>query len=146
MVLTRQSGVICKLLGQSRTHAKWRLSIDTAGSIGWLYLGPGAQMYVSDTLTCPGEWAMQITPATARRSRGIAGDVTHKLVTYASWLTVLDSIESAAVDDDGRLGVISPAGIGAFCRIDPAELTASDLWQYQYSEPLVSVTIPLQAA
>jgi len=144
--LTRAAGVICKLLDQSRTHAKWRLSISTAGSIGWLYLGPGAQMYVSDTLTSPGEWAMQITPATARRARGIAGDVTHRLVTYDSWLTVLDSIEHAAINDDGRLGVISPGGLGALCRVDPSELTASDLWQYQHAQPLVSVTIPLQAA
>jgi len=146
VALARQSGVICKLLDQSRTHAKWRLTINTAGSIGWLYLGPGAQLYVDDTRTCPGDWAMQITTATARRARGVAGDVTHRLVTYSSWMTALDSIEHAAINDDGRLGVISPAGFGAFCRIDPAELSTPDLLLYQYAEPAVTVTVPLQAA
>lgn len=89
---------------------------------------------------------MQITTATARRARGVAGDVTHRLVTYSSWMTALDSIEHAAINDDGRLGVISPAGFGAFCRIDPAELSTPDLLLYQYAEPAVTVTVPLQAA
>lgn len=89
---------------------------------------------------------MQITPANARRARVVAGDVTHRLITYSSWMTVLESIEHAAINDDGRLGVISPAGFCAFCRIDPVEISAPDLTLYQYSEPAVTITIPLQAA
>ena len=57
-------------------------------------------------------------PATSTRSRTIAGDIEHSAVTQVSFDELLSSLETALTDDDGRIGLISAAGDGAFVRID----------------------------
>lgn len=144
--IPRVAGEIVHLI-QERTHQKWRLAITGgSGSIGWLYAGTGTQPMLENGITEPGEWRRAVRIANAQRGRAVAGDITHEGVTYASAMAVIGAIEYAAQNDDGRLGVVSPAGYGAFARVDADEIVMPDLSGYQSSAPLISFTVPLQAA
>ena len=138
-------GAIGYLLASPQTYAKWRLTIDSAGSIGWLYLGSGAQLKLPTGKVENGNWRQRIVPATATRSRTIAGDIDHSAVTQASFDELLSSLETALTDDDGRIGLISAAGDGAFVRIDGDTLPLSDarFFQSAAASRLLSLTIPV---
>ena len=138
-------GTIGYLLDQSRTYAKWRVSINEAGSIGWVYLGAGAQLTLPSGKVENGDWRQRVYPATAARSRAIAGDILHSAVTQASFDTLLESFESALTDDDGRMGIVSAAGDGAFVRLDGdvLQLTDARLFQSAAANRLLSLTVPV---
>ena len=139
------SGTIGYLLDAARTYAKWRVSINEAGSIGWVYLGAGTQLTLPTGKVENGDWRQRIYPATAARSRAIAGDISHSAVTQASFDTFLARIESALTDDDGRIGLISAAGDGAYVRVDGDVLQLSDarLFQSAAADRLLSLTVPV---
>ena len=52
---------------------------------------------------------------------------------------------SALTDDDGRIGIVSKAGDGAFCRIDGdvLQLTDAFLFQSAAASRLLSLTVPV---
>ena len=138
-------GTIGFLLDQARAYAKWRVSINEAGSIGWVYLGAGTQLTLPTGKVENGDWRQRIYPATAARSRSIAGDIVHSAVTQASFDTLLESFESALTDDDGRIGLVSKAGDGAFVRLDGdvLQLTDARLFQSVSADRLLSLTVPV---
>ena len=144
-VVPWSKGTIGYLLSSVQTYADWRLTIDAAGSIGWIYLGAGAQLTMPTGKVENGNWRQRVVPATATRSRTIAGDVEHSAVTQASFNALLESLEVALTDDDGRIGLISAAGDGAFVRIDGDTLPLSDPFGFQSAAAsrLLSLTIPV---
>jgi len=138
-------GTIGYLLPTAATYAKWRVSISEAGSIGWVYLGSGAQLTLPGGKVENGDWRQRIYPQTAARSRAIAGDIVHSAVTQASFDALLTNFESALTDDDGRIGIVSAAGDGAFVRLDGdvLQLTDARLFQSAAADRLLSLTIPV---
>jgi hypothetical protein len=145
-VIPRVAGEIVHLI-QERTHQKWRLAISGgSGSIGWLYAGTGTRALKHNGLPEAGQWRQAVWPANAQRGRAIAGDILHSHITHASALALIGALEYAAQNDDGRIGVVSPAGVGAFARIDIDELPLLDTFGFSSNAPLLSFTIPLQAA
>lgn len=140
-------GTIGYLLPTAATYAKWRVSVNESGSIGWLYLGAGTQLTLPTGKVENGDWRQRIYPQTAARSRAIAGDIVHSAVTQASFDTLLESFESALTDDDGRMGIVSKAGDGAFVRLDGdvLQLTDAFLFQSAAADRLLSLTVPVVA-
>lgn len=138
-------GTIGYLLPTAATYAKWRVSINEAGSIGWLYLGSGAQLTLPTGKVEAGDWRQRIYPQTAARSRAIAGDIVHSAVTQASFDALLTNFEAALTDDDGRIGIVSKAGDGAFVRLDGdvLQLTDARLFQSAAADRLLSLTVPV---
>lgn len=130
----------------SHSHAKWRLTINAAGSIGWLFLGTGHELLLENGIKSPGIWKPEFRPANDRRSRAMAGDISHSMVTYESFQELMTGLEYAAANDDGRLGVISPAGFSTFARIDINALPVPDLFDWQSASPSLSLTVQLEAA
>ena len=140
------SGTIGYLLPASHEHDDWRLTVNTAGSIGWLYLGAGAQLELFEKgITENGTWRRRVQPATATRARSIAGEIAHNAITQASFDALLTSLEVALTDDDGRIGIVSAAGDGSFVRIDGDSLQVEDLHGFEpaASKRILSVTIPV---
>ena len=123
------------------------MSINEAGSIGWVYLGAGTQLTLPSGKVENGDWRQRVYPATAARSRAIAGDILHSAVTQASFDSLLESFESALTDDDGRMGIVSKAGDGAFVRLDGdvLQLTDARLFQSAAANRLLSFTVPVVA-
>jgi hypothetical protein len=75
----------------------------------------------------------------------VAGDILHSAVTQASFDALLERFESALTDDDGRIGIVSAAGDGAFVRLDGdvLQLTDARLFQSAASNRLLSLTVPV---
>lgn len=134
------------LLFTSTTCAKWRLTVNQSGSIGWLYLGVPARPLVFDsTLPENGTWARRIRSANASRARGIAGTIRHEQCSYASAISVLDSIEYAHSNDDGRIGAISAASEAGIYQA-PNEFELDDAFGHQpdASGRIVSFALEMQ--
>lgn len=138
-------GTIGYLLPTSATYAKWRLSINEGGSMGWAYLESGRQLLLPTGKVENGDWRQRVYPQTAARSRAIAGDIVHSAVTQASFDALLESFEAALTDDDGRMGIVSAAGDGAFVRLDGdvLQLTDARLFQSAAADRLLSLTVPV---
>ena len=144
--LTHSTGPIVHLI-TPRTHAKWRLSISGgSGSIGWLYAGQGTQPLLPAGQPDGGEWRQSVRLADTRRGRAISGTYLHEGITRASAEALLSALEHATQNDDGRIGGVSPAGFGAFCRFDADEIALTDRHWFQASAPLLFFSVPLQAA
>lgn len=144
--LTHSTGPIVHLI-TPRTHAKWRLSVTGgSGSIGWLYAGQGTQPLLPSGIPDGGEWRQSVRLADTRRGRAISGTYAHEGITRASAEALLSALEHATQNDDGRIGVVSPAGFGAFCRFDADEIALTDQHWFQASAPLLFFSVPLQAA
>jgi hypothetical protein len=84
--------------------------------------------------------------ADTRRGRAISGTYLHEGITRASAEALLSALEHSTQNDDGRIGVVSPAGFGAFCRFDADEIQLTDQHWFQASAPLLFFSVPLQAA
>lgn len=133
------------LLFASVTCAKWRLTVNAAGSIGWLYLGVPERPIVSGlSVVEHGEWRRRSRLATASRSRGMGGSVTHTDCDQSSVDALLDALEYAHENDDGRIGAISPEGEAALCVVaDEIDLEDVSGFQAPAARRRVSLTLQL---
>ncbi len=134
------------LLFASTTCAKWRLTVNDDGSIGWLYLGVPERPIVSGTAATVdhGEWRRRSRLANASRSRGLGGTVVHTDCDQASVDDLLDALEYAHENDDGRIGAVSPEGEAALVVVaDEIELTDAYGFQPPSADRRVSLTLQL---
>lgn len=134
------------LLFDSTTCAKWRLTVNDDGSIGWLYLGVPERPIVSGTAATVehGEWRRRSRLANASRSRGLGGTVVHTDCDQASVDGLLDALEYAHENDDGRIGAVSPEGEAALVVVsDEIELTDAYGFQPPSAGRRVSLTLQL---
>jgi hypothetical protein len=120
------------LLFDSTTCAKWRLTVDDAGTIGWLYLGTPERPIVSgtDDTVEHGIWRRRMRMATGQRSRAIGGQIAHTDCDQASVDALLEAFEYAHEYDDSRVGVVSPEGEGALCVVD-TDIDLEDAYGFQ---------------
>lgn len=147
--LTWRRGTIVYLLPADRTHAKWRLTVNESGSIGWLYLGTGRQLLLPTGAAELGTLEQAIAPRTALRARTVAGTIRHSAVTQDSVNALLDSLESALVNDDGRMGYVTRGGDGDFVRLDQERIQVTDALRFQPADTadrLLSLSITVQPA
>lgn len=132
------------LLFASATCAKWRLAIDEAGSIGWLYLGVPERPIVSgtDATVEAGAWRRRVALANGQRTRALGGIVSHTDCSAASVDSLLTAIEYAQEHDDGRIGAISPEGEGTLCTVAD-EIELDDAYGFQPAADLRRVGFSL---
>lgn len=144
--LTHSTGPIVHLI-EPRTHGKWRLSISGGdGSIGWLYAGEGTRLLQYSGRAEAGQWRQSWRPANALRARAVAGEISHSHITPASYYALLTALEYAATNDDGRIGVVMPSGVGTYARVDIDALPVVDPFGWAGSEPLLQFAVPIEAA
>lgn len=127
------------------TCAKWRLAVNESGSIDWLYLGVPSRLLVQGGLTEHGIWTPRRTRlANGQRTRGLSGSVEHSLCTADSVDDLLDALEYAHTNDDGRIGAISPESEAGIYTV-PLDIEISDTFGHQpaASSRLLSLSIDL---
>jgi len=103
----------------STTCAKWRLTVNATGSIGWLYLGVPERPIVSGTAATVehGTWARRTRLATGQRTRALGGTINHESCSQASIDDLLTALEYAHTNDDSRIGVVSAEGEATLCTV-----------------------------
>lgn len=97
---------IAHVLGAQVAYAKYRLTIDDAGSIGWLWAGVPLQAEIEGGKVEHGFVTMRrrLAGVSNRKARGFS--VRHELLTYESAELIAAAFDWAAEYDQGRLGVM----------------------------------------
>lgn len=134
------------LLFDAATCAKWRLTVNESGSIGWLYLGVPERPIVSGTAATVelGRWQRRTRLANGQRTRALGGTVTHTDCSAASVDDLLDAVEYAQANDDGRIGAVSPDGEGTLATVaDEIEITDVHGFQTPAADRRLSLTMTL---
>lgn len=132
------------LLLASTTCAKWRLTVNTSGSIDWLYLGvPKRPLLAGTDLPEHGVWQRRVRLANGVRTRGIGGQIAHSECSEDSIDSLLTAIEYAHANDDGRIGAVSPEGEAGICTV-PADIDIDDVFGYQPASAKRSLAITMQ--
>lgn len=126
------------------TCAKWRLAVNESGSIDWLYLGIPPRLLVQGGLTEHGTWTRRTRLANGQRTRGLSGSVEHTLCTADSVDDLLDALEYAHTNDDGRIGAISPESEAGIYTVPP-DIEIADTFGFQpaASTRLLTLTVDL---
>jgi hypothetical protein len=142
--VTWRAGNIGLLLASAVTCAKWRLAVNESGSIDWLYLGvPERPLVAGTTATEHGTWDRRVRLANGVRSRGIGGRVTHSNCSESSVMDLLDAIEYAHANDDGRIGAVSPEGEANICTV-PDDIDLVDVYGHQPATTARRLSIALE--
>lgn len=125
------------------TCSKWRLTVNAAGSIGWLYLGvPPRPRLKRTTLPRAGIWEQRIRLASAVRKRGLGGRISYTDCGYDSVMDLLDALEYAQTNDDSRVGIVSEEAEAGLCTV-PAEVDLTDKHWHQPATAARSVSVAL---
>lgn len=125
-------------------HAEYRLSVDTAGSIQWLWLGapfqPTLRTGVAEQGTLTKRW--RLPSALVRQALGAT--VAHSALTEDAVDALVDRLAHAGEFDEGRLGIVTDDASGAIVALtdDPVEVTDEFSFQAQSSTArLLSVQV-----
>jgi len=132
-------------------YAKYRLTINTGGSIRWLYLGPLSRPSIPSGLPELGVAVRRHRlPGLARRA-ALGVEVEHTALTQASVDALLADLDHAAEYDEALLGLLlgGTAPEPAIVRIAGDQIDIEDAFGYQPADSndrLLSVSLTLEAA
>lgn len=127
----------------SITCAKWRLAVNQAGSIDWLYLGVPERPMLPGGVAEHGVFSRRIRMSNGVRTRGLGGTVEHSDCSQSSIDDLLTAFEFAHANDDSRIGAVSPEGEASVCTI-PEEIEITDRFGYQPAAAARRLSVAIQ--
>jgi hypothetical protein len=131
--LTWNAGLIHKVLSAAVDYAKYRLQISQACSVGWVFLGVALVVKVSDDTPELGVLTKRRRLKGVARRAGLGARVEYSFLTQESVDSMLDLLDHAGENDDGRFGIIpnDNESEGAIVTFDGDTLEIGDLHDFQ---------------
>lgn len=132
-VVTWKAGVITHALASTATYAKYRLTVSQACSIGWVFLGTALQLECADGVPDFGDLTKRRRLKGLARRAALGGRIEHTFLTQDSADALVDLLDHAGENDDGRFGIIldDEQANGAIVTLDADTLEIEDIFGFQ---------------
>lgn len=143
-----------------QTYQKFRLVVDDAGSIQWLFLGAGLDLALVDgvygsggaSIRELGDMIFNLGLPSVLQRQGLSVDVTHNLISRTSMNALAALLKWAGENEEGRFGII-PNDNHSDCAIvvvnaSDSKVSFSDEHKFQpatAADSAITVTMNLEA-
>lgn len=144
VAMTEAADGWCAVLPSAATHAKWRIETTGAGTVQWLYVGPGRHLVLSNGR--PEFGVTEISESITHRGLRRSASVSHTACDYASVRALLSVFATARASHDGIVGAVEDNDASSASRYRaPDQIDIADVFGHQPVpvKRLVSVDVSL---